>query len=178
MDQITISLNDTNISKNNRDLMLVSVVSNDTEVQEFYDANITKSNEGCDSGFDLIVTEDVLFTKENHTQLLPLGVKCAPQFNSGYYLYPRSSIFKTPLRMANSVGIIDMTYRGEIMAPVDFHHNLHNEDKYFVKKGTRLFQLCKPTLEPLKFVKVYEHDLSYTTRGTNGFGSTGVGLNL
>ena len=36
--------------------------------------------------------------------------------NIGYYLYPRSSISKTPLILANSVGIIDSGYRGNIKA--------------------------------------------------------------
>ena len=38
---------------------------------------------------------------------------------TSYMLVPRSSISKTPLRMANSIGIIDAGYRGEIMAAVD-----------------------------------------------------------
>ena len=39
--------------------------------------------------------------------------------NVSYYLYPRSSIIKTPLRMSNSVGIIDAGYRGNIIGCVD-----------------------------------------------------------
>ena len=38
---------------------------------------------------------------------------------------PRSSISKTPLRMSNSVGLIDGGYRGEIMASVD---NISDDD--------------------------------------------------
>ena len=38
------------------------------------------------------------------------------KINCSYYLYPRSSISKTPLRMSNSTGIIDAGYRGEIIA--------------------------------------------------------------
>ena len=83
-----------------------------------------------------------------------------------YYLYSRSSIVKTPLRLANSVGIIDAGYRGNIMAYVD---NIKTED-YIVERGTRLFQICSGDLSPLTFEMV--NQLSETTRGIGGFGST------
>ena len=84
-----------------------------------------------------------------------------------YYLYRRSSIIKTPLRLANSVGIIDSGYRGDIIACVD---NIKNVP-YTIEQGTRLFQICGPTLEPIEFKLVT--DLSDTQRGEGGFGSTG-----
>ena len=84
-----------------------------------------------------------------------------------YYLYPRSSISKTPLRMSNSVGIIDAGYRGNLMASVD---NVSGED-YQIQRGQRLFQICpwndfKVTLEVVD-------ELSDSDRGNGGFGSTG-----
>ena len=86
--------------------------------------------------------------------------------NCSYYLYPRSSISKTPLRMSNSTGIIDAGYRGNIIAKVD---NISNEE-YKIEKGTRLFQICSPSLEEIELEVVDE--LSETSRGTGGFGST------
>ena len=86
----------------------------------------------------------------------------------GYYLYPRSSIYKTPLRLSNSVGIIDAGYRGNIMACVDNH----GSEDYTIKKGTRLFQICSPDLKELKFK--LSNTLSETSRGEGGFGSTGI----
>lgn len=170
MNQVTINLN----NKLKRDIMNIVFVSNDEDINNFYDNQINESESSNDSGFDLIVTENITLTRENPTALLPLGIKCAPDFNSGYYLYARSSIYKTPIRMANNVGIIDMTYRGEIKAPVDFHPHLYNNaDSYTIKKGTKLFQLCKPTLEPLIYNKVNDNELSDTFRGSSGFGSTG-----
>ena len=50
---------------------------------------------------------------------------------------PRSSISKTPLRLANSIGLIDGGYRGEIMACCD---NIKDYE-YTIEKGQRLFQL-------------------------------------
>jgi len=84
-----------------------------------------------------------------------------------YMLVPRSSISKTPLRMANSIGIIDAGYRGEIMAAVD---NTSDKD-YMVVPGQRLFQIVHPTLYPFNVAVVDE--LSETERGDGGFGSTG-----
>jgi len=86
--------------------------------------------------------------------------------NCSYYLYPRSSISKTPLRMSNSTGIIDAGYRGNIIAKLD---NISNEE-YKIEKGTRLFQICSPSLDEIE-LKVVDK-LSITTRGTGGFGST------
>ena len=88
-----------------------------------------------------------------------------------YYLFPRSSISKTPLLMANSVGIIDKDYRGNIMAKVRMIPLNDTQDKYLVEAGTRLFQLCTPDLSPFK-IKVVDN-LSVTSRGEGGFGSTG-----
>jgi dUTP pyrophosphatase len=85
---------------------------------------------------------------------------------SAFYLYPRSSISSTPLRLANSVGIIDSGYRGEIKACFD------SMDTYSVKKNQRLVQLCTPTLEPMYVLVV--NALTETARGQGGFGSTGV----
>ena len=83
-------------------------------------------------------------------------------------MYPRSSMgSRTPLRMSNSVGIIDSGYRGNIIGIVD---NRSNED-YVVEKGTRLFQACSPTLSSIKLMIVQE--LSETVRGGGGLGSTG-----
>ena len=85
-----------------------------------------------------------------------------------YYVYPRSSISKTPLRLANSVGIIDSGYRGELMAVVD---NISKED-YVVEEGQRLFQICSNTLLPFSNIKIVE-ELNNTVRCAGGFGSTG-----
>ena len=87
--------------------------------------------------------------------------------NTSYYLYPRSSIIKTPLRLSNSVGIIDAGYRGNIIACVD---NIKNYE-FKIEKGSRLFQICGPTLEPIEIRVINE--LSNSQRGSGGFGSTG-----
>ena len=120
-----------------------------------------------DAGLDLHVLQDDTF-KAGETKKIKLGISCENQDGKGYFLFPRSSISKTPLRMANSIGLIDAGYRGEIMAVCD---NIKDYD-FSIKKGDRLFQLVSPDLSDIKFTIVDE--LSDTTRGTGGFGSTGT----
>jgi dUTP pyrophosphatase len=88
----------------------------------------------------------------------------------GYFLFPRSSISKTPLRMSNSIGLIDAGYRGELIGVVD---NISEED-YTVRQGDRLFQIVNPDLIPFtEILENEESDMDETERGSGGFGSTG-----
>ena len=90
-------------------------------------------------------------------------------------LYPRSSISKHNLRMANSVGVIDKGYRGPILAKVDIVDVFRFstlEDIPGCK--ARLFQVCAPTLEPIQKVELVEEFTEETLRGEKGIGSTGL----
>jgi len=101
--------------------------------------------------------------RQYNTSILPVG----------FYLYPRSSTgAKTPLRLANSVGIIDSGYRGPLIAVFD---NIR-ESEYVIQDSQRLVQICPPDLSyPLYVILVdSESDLGKTQRGSGGFGSTGV----
>ena len=120
-----------------------------------------------DAGLDLYVLEDLHF-EPGETKAIKLGISCEPEDGIAYYLFPRSSISKTPLRMANSIGLIDGGYRGEIMAICD---NIKSE-VYTAEKGQRLFQLVATDSSPIQYELVEE--LEMTTRGTGGFGSTGM----
>ena len=120
-----------------------------------------------DAGLDLYVLEDTHF-EPGETKAIKLGISCEPEDGIAYYLFPRSSISKTPLRMANSIGLIDGGYRGEIMAMCD---NIKTEN-YMAEKGQRLFQLVATDSSPIHYELVDE--LEMTTRGTGGFGSTGM----
>tara|TARA_Y100001934_G_C12347115_1_gene773403 strand:- start:1917 stop:2354 length:438 start_codon:yes stop_codon:yes gene_type:complete len=119
-----------------------------------------------DAGLDLYVLEDQTF-KASETAKIKLGISCESIDGKGYFLFPRSSISKTPLRLANSIGLIDGGYRGEIMAVCD---NIKDYD-FSVSKGDRLFQLVSADLSTIEFEIVKE--LSDSTRGSGGFGSTG-----
>ncbi len=122
-----------------------------------------------DSGLDLYILENELF-KPGETKLIKLGISCENLNNKSYLLMPRSSISKTPLRMSNSIGLIDAGYRGEIMASCD---NI-KDYQYEIKEGERLFQLVSHDMSPISYNIV--SDLSLTDRGEGGFGSTGKWL--
>lgn len=149
--------------------MHVLILPTDEQVSLLYQ-NHTTYHDG-DSGLDLFFVDDINIGP-NETKLISLNIKCEAftdknkSHNISYYLYPRSSIYKTPLRMANSVGIIDSGYRGTIKVALD---NISNEI-YEIKKGQRLFQLCSPILAPISFELT--NNLSETSRGEGGFGST------
>jgi dUTPase len=89
-----------------------------------------------------------------------------------YYLYPRSSTgLNTPLRLSNSVGIIDAGYRGSIKALFD-----NFSADFTVQKQQRLVQVCPPNLTyPLLVEVVFDVTaLGTTARGMGGLGSTGI----
>jgi len=115
----------------NNNTLQIKIVSNDQSVIDYYTkaAEKTQTNNGTsDSGFDLIAETDIILDDPNkcHTFILPLGIECAPLFSGGYNLIPRSSIFKTRFRMANSIGLIDNGYRGKIGAPIDYNPNINS----------------------------------------------------
>lgn len=119
-----------------------------------------------DAGLDLYAPEEITF-QPGETKAIKLQISCEPEDGKAYYLFPRSSISKTPLRMSNSIGLIDGGYRGEIMAMCD---NI-KDFEYTVEKGQRLFQLVATDSSPIEYE--IKSELSDTTRGTGGFGSTG-----
>ena len=119
-----------------------------------------------DAGLDLFVVENQTIPAKS-TKPIPLQIACENLDNKAYYLFPRSSISKTPLRLANSIGLIDAGYRGELIGMVD---NIYDKD-FQVKRGERYFQLVAVESSPVEFELVDE--LSVSSRGEGGFGSTG-----
>lgn len=135
------------------------------EVKQMYD-NHDHFHDG-DAGLDLFVVHQQTI-EAGETAMIHLQIACENTDNNPYFLMSRSSIGKTPLRQCNAVGLIDAGYRGEIMAVVD---NVKSEP-YTVEPGQRLFQLVAMDGSPIHFKLVDE--LSETTRGDGGFGSTGM----
>ena len=155
----------------------------DNSIQEWYESrviqhNAKQSDPYADSGFDLAspvnlsVDDSLLFLDfkvkaamyKSDTPIDLNNIQLEKYTPSAYYLFPRSSISKSSFRLANSVGIIDRGYRGNIGAYFDCKQGQ-------IEMGQRLVQLCSPTLDP--FHVVFTDSLSFTERGENGFGSTG-----
>lgn len=146
----------------------LNILPDSISVAEYY---TNWKNPRGDSGFDLFCVSDQVIPAKALGVSIKFGIRCSltkQGKSSGYLLLPRSSISNTPLRLSNSVGLIDAGYLGYIMAKVD---NLSDSD-YSISKGERYFQLVFPNLQPLDSVKIVD-SLSETERGNGGFGSTG-----
>jgi len=85
-----------------------------------------------------------------------------------YWMLPRSSISKTGLMMLNSVGVIDKSYRGELMA---FLWNTTTAP-VIVEAGNRLVQIVAGDMSDITSVTLMD-SLPNSKRGEGGFGSTG-----
>ena len=178
----------------------IFIDSNDDDLKKLYKTAILEHNCALEedgfpnAGFDLFVPEEIKFTEEDVMQCkkIDFGLKTEVlarvysgsgsffDTSKAFYLYPRSSISKTPLMVANHVGIVDSGYRGNLIGAVRFLSNSSSTTNgtYVVEKYTRLFQICMGNLEPFRVELVESLEaLSTTSRGTGGFGSTGlVGL--
>ena len=126
--------------------------------------NKAKNNEDC--GLDIPLSESHTIPANSIAYTVDLGFKA--EQNHGYMLIPRSSISKTPLRLANSIGIIDKSYRGKVMVKLD---NISNKD-FQLKKGSCYFQIIAFNGVLPKFLLVNE--INETKRGEGGFGSTTI----
>jgi len=137
-----------------------------------------------DSGFD-VYCEDEVYMNRGDTAFLKFGIKaaCAVKQRSGdvyepraFWLMPRSSISKTPFICANSKGLIDSGYRGQLMGAIKM---LFGDQLETIKVGTRLFQIVSGSAKPWLTIRVVrtvdEFPKPGSLRGTGGFGSTGVG---
>ncbi len=138
------------------------------DAAEFPYKNIEgRSNENA--GFDLYTAEDF---DAAGPALVSLGVRAIlTRLDTGegvhYWLAPRSSIYKTGYVMANSLGVIDQSYRGVLKAPVV---RVSGTDS--LRRSERHFQIVAPDLGWIKEVEVVS-ELPATARGEGGFGSTG-----
>ena len=168
------------------------VDSEDYELLNKYRNNIDAHNEKIlsnsthiDSGFDLFAPEVQIFMNDKVNKL-DTKVSCSAEMisrdifnplnvrmvNTGYCMYPRSSISKSHIRLANNVGIIDPGYRGHLMGMFDVIY----KDTATINKYDRYLQICAPDLCPILITMVEtKEDLGEkTVRGDGGFGSTGL----
>ena len=157
------------------------------QAAEKHNNKIMNSPDFIDAGFDLYVpptpndNSGRKYFNSNQVNKLDFKITCSAQmilengktFNSGYYMYPRSSLSKTPLRLANSVGIIDAGYRGHLIGMFDVEK--YDNNNFYCKDFDRYLQICAPGLVPIRVVIVdtLEELGEKTERGDGGFGSTG-----
>lgn len=122
-----------------------------------------------DACADLYALENIVVRAHTYGNKIRTGVKI--QLPEGWVamIYPRSSMgAKTPLRLSNSVGIIDSGYRGELGVLYD---NISDHD-YEIKAGDRIAQLM--VMPSYRFMPKVVDILADSDRGEGGFGSTGA----
>jgi deoxyuridine 5'-triphosphate nucleotidohydrolase len=140
-----------------------------------YNYSVVATDPG-NAGFDLAAAESWCGLSGDSAHLLDLGVKAmlvdiVTRKPVHYWLLPRSSIYKTGHMMANSVGVIDSSYRGVLKAPVINTLAVGMNPPGF-KRGERYFQIVAPDMGPIHVVRAVG-SLPETRRGEGGFGSTG-----
>jgi dUTP pyrophosphatase len=122
-----------------------------------------------DAGADLKCTSDYVLMPGQHSSMLDTGV--AVKIPVGYVglVFSRSSQGVTGVRLANSVGVIDSDYRGNIKVI------LANDGTvpYKIEAGsTKIAQLVIVPIVLANFIVQNDSDWNNTVRGVNGFGST------
>ena len=119
-----------------------------------------------DSGYDLTLIGEHKTLREGLT-LYRTGVRVTPVHGWYFDLVPRSSLIKTGYMLANSVGVIDRSYTGEIYVPLV----KIDPEAPDLEMPARVVQLVPRPVIHLEMVEVDE--LQETERGDGGFGSTG-----
>ncbi len=122
-----------------------------------------------DAGLDLRASEDVTL-KPFERRLVSTGLAVAIPEGYAGFIQPRSGLaLKQGLSMANTPGLIDAHYRGELKICAI---NLDAHSDIVIKRGDRIAQLVIQQVPAVQLVEV--ENLDETDRGAGGFGSSGV----
>ena len=172
------------------------------EAAEKHNTKIMNEPHFYDSGFDLYLPKNeagidyygvgTRFVSFGLADAVPVNkvdfkIKCCAKmydkqynfFYTPFYTYARSSMSKTPLRLANNQGIIDAGYRGNLIGMFDcIYYTDESDDRdqnYYMDVYSRMLQICAPSLVPIyvHIVSSIEELGPNTSRGEGGFGSTG-----
>ena len=119
------------------------------------------------AGLDLYADSDVLVSS-GASVMLGTGIAIEIPMNHVGLVAIRSSVGKAGVALANSVGVIDSDYRGEIKLCLTY---TAGNGGHYIRRGQAIAQLI---IMPYVHVELVEVDaLSTTERGAGGFGSTG-----
>lgn len=123
-----------------------------------------------DAGLDITA---ITYSIDTANNVIDYFTGIAVEIPEGYVglLFPRSSVYKTDITMANCVGVIDSGYRGEIVFKYKMPKKTFFASLKRFQEGDRVGQLIilpYPTIEPEEAL-----ELSISDRGELGFGSTG-----
>ena len=120
------------------------------------------------AGLDLYADADVLVSS-GASVMLGTGIAIEIQKDHVGLVAIRSSVGKAGVALANSVGVIDSDYRGEIKLCLTY---TAGSGGHYIRKGQAIAQIVIMPVLPVELVEV--DALSTTERGSGGFGSTGA----
>lgn len=121
------------------------------------------------AGMDLCAAiDEAIELKPLERRLIPTGIKIELEHGYEAQIRPRSGLsIKHGITLINCVGTVDEDYRGEVCVPIV---NISNET-YTIQPDERIAQMIIARVEQAKIEVSVE--LTETTRGAGGFGSTG-----
>lgn len=155
------------------------------------DAVIPSYAKPGDAGMDLTaISKHIETGTDENGDYLEYGTGLAIEIPEGHVglIFPRSSVSKKDLFLANAVGVIDSGYRGEIKLRFKLEQQYDAldswvDDQLFYKDGDRRFyanvykvgdKIGQLMVIPYPHVELVEtEELGSSDRGEGGFGSTG-----
>ncbi|MBI5231349.1 MAG: dUTP diphosphatase [Coriobacteriales bacterium] len=133
------------------------------------DLPLPRSAHEGDAGLDLYSAEDVALHPMQRA-LIPTGIALAIPEGFAGFVQPRSGLaLRAGLSFANTPGLIDCHYRGEIKLVAI---NLDPSTSIHIARGDKVAQLVIQAVQRVELDEVDE--LDETVRGEGGFGSTGA----
>lgn len=121
-----------------------------------------------DAGLDLRAREDGVVPPGGGRLLMPTGIAIAIPVGYAGFVLPRSgNALRHGVTMANSPGLIDAAYRGEIKVIL---LNTDPVEPFHISRGERIAQLVLQRVEQVEWVEV--ESLDGDDRG-GGFGHSG-----
>ena len=134
------------------------------------DAFLPEYEHKGDSGFSLRIPEDITILPQSWT-VIPLGLKFEPPINHEVQIRSRSGrTAKQGLVVAQGAGTVDQPYRGDVGVIL---YN-RSDSVYYLKRGEAVAQGVLAYVPPTRIEEVSVEEMSETTRGHGGYGSTGA----
>ncbi|MBT7652797.1 MAG: dUTP diphosphatase [Flavobacteriales bacterium] len=140
------------------------------EVVNLSSHELPKYSTNESAGLDLRAELQSPITLEpGQRSLIPTGLKIALPTGYEAQVRPRSGLaYKQGVTVLNSPGTIDADYRGDVGVILINH----GSESFTIENGERIAQLIIAKFVQIDWDEVL--DLSSTSRGEGGFGSTGV----
>lgn len=132
------------------------------------DAKLPSYAHQGDSGMDIYSVEDKIINS-GETALIKTGLKIELPEGTEAQVRPKSGIaLKSSVTVLNTPGTVDQGFTGEICVILINH----GKNEYKVNKGEKIAQMV---IQPVIRVEVEQvEELSDSSRGEGGFGSTGL----